>query len=188
MILERIQQAYTHGSFDSDTSISKLEVKAGKLLLEPDELQAKAFIVEKGCLRSYLIDEAGKDHTIQFAPEGWIVGDMEAVSMSKRTTLFIEAIEPSIVYSAPNDVYQRLMFDDIESLKQSVRALTNRVVALQRRLVSQLAADATLRYEEFIDTYPQLANRVPLKHIASYLGITPESLSRVRKQLTEKVH
>jgi len=187
-VLAQIQKEYAEGSSEFHKHVERLEIKNGTVLLRPGQFNRRGFVVEEGCLRSYILDGNGREHTIQFAPEEWIIGDMEAATTGEPSSLYIEAIEHSVVYFVTEHAMDGLVKASWESMVQSRQMLINRIVAIQRRLVLQLTADAESRYIEFVKTYPQLAHRVPLKYIASYLGITPESLSRVRKQMAMKAH
>ncbi|MDB5024891.1 MAG: fnr [Mucilaginibacter sp.] len=155
------------------------------LLLRPGETRSYAFFVEKGLLRSYSIDEAGKQHVIQFAPENWFISDRGSLYFNAPSKLIIEAIEETTVI-----VIDHHYTDYVSGLpgyhKKIEMILQNHIWYLQNRIDSLLGATAEARYLEFIQRYPNLTQRVPQWMIASYLGITPESLSRVRKELATR--
>lgn len=104
-----------------------------------------------------------------FAPEGWIIGDN--VSPEQPCELFIDALENSIVLQKEKDV----------SSEREVQKLINRLGVLQKRIIMLMSASAIERYEHFVETYPDIIQRVPQRMIASYLGITPEGLSTVKR-------
>lgn len=158
-------------------------VKKGDLLVKTGQRSNEAFYVVKGCLRSYIIDEKGKEHIYQFAPENWIIGDLEFHKNKGNAFLNIDCIEDSEVKTIMVDKLSEFSFANDESTEVSMKKLHNRIYALQKRVIQLLSYSAEERYQEFMNTYPDLANRIPLKMIASYLGLTPEGLSRVRKDL-----
>ena len=160
-------------------------VKKGTILQMSGELPTLFFKVVKGLLRSYTIDEKGKEHIFAFGPEGWIIGDVNAFMKNNKTELFIQAIE---------DTIYETRFIDLDALHGvpskdqaiEIKLLMNRVAVLQRRVIMLISNTALERYEHFIETYPGLIHRVPQRMIASYLGITPEALSKIRSQKARK--
>ena len=164
----------------------KIHVKKGTILQMQGDANIKSFFVEKGLLRSYLIDAKGKEHTYIFAPENWIVGDFAGLSEQKTAQLFVDVLEDSdiIVYDVSNiDPFKDLSPEDY---KKGFTALIKRVNVLQQRILMNMSATALERYEHFVETYPDIIERVPQKMIATYLGITPEALSKVRRKLSKK--
>ena len=156
--------------------MKKITVKKGGILQRKGELNSKVYLVESGLLRSYIIDEKGKEYIYMFGPENWLVTDN--CEANTPCQLFIDAIEDSIINVASKE----------ELLKESadINALLRRLNTMQNRIVMLMGSSAKERYEHFIKTYPNITQRVPLKMIASYLGITPEALSRVRNKLSQK--
>ena len=151
-----------------------MKVKKGQILQHAGELNTKVYAVEAGLLRSYAIDEKGKEHIFAFAPEGWTIADLCEVTIPCE--LFIDALEDSTV----------TVIDKEERKKQvAINTVVKRILVLQKRVIMLMSAPALERYEYFIETYPNIVQRVPQKMIASYLGITPEALSRVRKERTK---
>ena len=106
-----------------------------------------------------------------FAPEGWIIAD--SIPPYQPSQLMIDAIEDSIIIEVPKE----------ENKKHDVSKLLKRMAVLQERIIMLMSATAIERYRKFISTYPDIVQRVPQKMIASYLGITPEALSSLKKQL-----
>ena len=125
-------------------------------------------------LRSYTISDKGKEHIYMFAPEDWIIADN--VSPKEPCDLFIDALEDSVIIKREKDFHD----------EHDVSKLLNRISVLQKRVIMLMRASAIERYEHFIDTYPDIVQRVPQKMIASYLGITPEALSTVRRKRIPK--
>ncbi|SDL89821.1 Crp/Fnr family transcriptional regulator [Chryseobacterium taihuense] len=162
--------------------------KIGKheFLLQQGEVCRNTFFVEKGLLRMYSIDKNGKEHIIQFAPENWLIGDRSSLYFNEKSKYYIEAIEDSEVLFLQHDFFNKLLEEFPNSIERNDLIIQKHVKSLQDRINSLLAETAEERYLKFIKMYPDLMMRVPQWMIASYLGITPESLSRVRKELAKK--
>lgn len=154
--------------------MKKIEVKKGQILQRKGDLHSKVYQVESGLLRSYAISDKGKEHIYMFAPEGWIIADN--VAPDERCDLFIDAIENSIVLQKEKDSQE----------VHDVPKLLKRLGVLQKRVIMLMCASALERYEHFLASYPEIVQRVPQKMIASYLGITPEALSTVRRKRIPK--
>ena len=150
--------------------MNRINVKKKQVLQRTGNLHSKAYIVESGLLRSYTIDENGKEHIFMFGPEGWIVTDY--ASGDEPCDLFIDAIEDSVVIQIEKN--DKLEFDR--------KKIVKRIRVLQRRIIMLMSASAIDRYEHFVSTYPTIVQRVPQYMIASYLGITPEALSAAKSQ------
>ena len=137
-------------------------------------------------LRSYTIDENGKEHIIQFASESWIISDRSSLYFDEPSDFYIEAIETTTVVFLNQEFITKAC--EISSSYQTFndKALQNHIRHLQKRINLLLGASAEARYLDFIQLYPDMLLRVPQWMIASYLGITPESLSRVRKELAKR--
>jgi CRP-like cAMP-binding protein len=158
-------------------------VSRGSTLLAVGEVCRHAYFVVEGCLRSYVIDEKGKEHIIQFAPENWWISEQISLMYDEPSMYFIDAVEDSALLELNADFFDQLHQLVPQSAAMSSRLQWNSLRSFQKRLVSHLSASGEERYVSFIKTYPQLALRLPQKMIASYLGVTPESLSRIRKEL-----
>lgn len=156
------------------------------VLLSPGEVCEHSFFVEKGLLRSYTIDAAGKEHIIQFASENWFISDRSSVHFNEPSDFFIDAIEESSVIIFDKDFIECASEIIKEFRAYNDRMLHKHILHMQKRINSLLGFAADRRYMDFIKLYPDLTLRVPQWMIASYLGITPESLSRVRKELAGK--
>lgn len=159
-------------------------IKKGTILQHQGERYYKSYIVKKGLLKSYTIDEKGKEHIFMFAPENWIIGDIESREFNVPTQLFIEAIEDSEVITIKEE--ERINEMSQEEAKENIKLLFRRVGVLQQRVIMLMSATALERYQHFLKMYPQLMNRVPQKMIASYLGVTPEALSAIRGKLAKQ--
>ena len=155
------------------------------LLQEGDTCKYIAF-VEKGALRSYTISEKGSEHIIQFALEGWVISDLYSFLTGEPATYHIDALEDSelvlISKTAHEELLQRLPPYETYMRKQ----ITGAYIAMQRRLTSIISQPVEERYKAFAGIYPEIVQRVPQHMIASYMGLTPETLSRVRNRMTRK--
>jgi len=175
--------------FDYWTSLLvEKKLKRSEFLLRAGEVCRYSAFVAKGCLRLYSIDEKSKEHIVQFAPENWWISDMESFFSGTPSNYFIDALENSEVLLI-DKVSQDQLYKKIPIIALFFQSLLqNRQSATHRRIISSMSAPAEDRYLEFLKTYPSLAVRIPQHMIASYLGITPESLSRIRKQVVAKRH
>jgi len=161
-------------------------LKKGHFLVEAGEPSTFQSYVLQGCLRSYHIDQKGNEHVLQFAPEDWWTGDMGSVMKGTPATLHVDALEDSLVLRMERNDLEAL-FVRIPKFERFFRILvTNAFIAAQARLLSTISRPAQERYLEFMRLYPALEGRVPQKQIASYLGMTPEFLSTVRKRARTK--
>lgn len=160
--------------------------KKGDILLKEGDTCKHSFFVEKGLLRSYMLDESGKEHVIQFAPEDWFIVDRSSVYFNDPSESYIEAIEDTDVVLVSEDFICNASEASAVFSRFKDKLLHNHIRQMQKRINLLLSATAEKRYLSFIEMYPDLLLRVPQWMIASYLGITPESLSRVRKELAQR--
>jgi len=167
-------------------SIKHIRVKKGMTLQIGGEKSHKSYFVRKGLLRSYIIDHKGKEHVYMFAPEGWIIGDVESYSFDIPTELYIDVLEDSELDVIEDNLFSNIVDLPHEALQHQIEKLSRRVAVLQHRVLMLMSAKAVDRYKEFIKTYPNITQRVPQKMIASYLGITPEALSKIRGELARE--
>jgi len=165
--------------------IPKKLLKGEFLLREGDPVKYGAFVCQ-GFLRSYVIDNKGKEHIIQFAPENWWISDKGAGAGNSKASCFIDAIEDSDILLIDQAGHVR-MLEKVPAYSKSFEAgMQKRSTAKDKRIVHSLVADAEERYNDFMQTYPSIAQRVPQHMLASYLGIAPETLSRVRRKSMRK--
>jgi CRP-like cAMP-binding protein len=177
----------------TDAQLSQLEpllkvkkVKKGQILLRVGEVCKYTSFVLGGCLRSYVIDPKGKEHIIQFAPENWWISEQISLLKQEPAMYFIDAVEDTTFLSLDLRFLEEISQIGPDADQFLNRLQLNSLRSFQKRLVSQLSESGEQRYLGFIKTYPTLALRLPLWMIASYLGLTPESLSRIRKELSDK--
>ncbi|MDB5272337.1 MAG: fnr [Chitinophagaceae bacterium] len=166
-------------------TLTSRKFRKGEFLLHAGEICHYTFFVEKGLLRSFTTDDAGKEHVIQFGPENWFVSDRSSAYFHEASDFSIEAVEDTAVVLLDADFMLRASEINSAFTQFNEMALQNHIRHLQKRINLLLSATAEKRYLDFIRLYPDLTLRVPQWMIASYLGITPESLSRVRKELAK---
>ena len=158
----------------------------GEVLIQQGQTVNKIFFVMEGCLRSYCIDKRGKEHTLQFGIKDWWISDYIAIHNNKNATLTIECLKESTVieFNAKklNNIFTP--FPEFESFQRNL--LERHVVSLHQRILNQLQLTAAERYDLFLEQYPDIELFTRNYHIASYLGITQESLSRIRVEKNKK--
>jgi CRP-like cAMP-binding protein len=138
--------------------------------------------VSSGLLRAYSIDENGFEHILQFAPGGWWVADMHSLLSGQPAKLNIDALEKTEVLLLSKEKQEQLYLD-IPKFERFFRILTeNSLVAFRQRVLDNLELSAGERYDRFCMVYPGLINSLPQKHLASYIGVTPQFLSRIRSE------
>jgi CRP-like cAMP-binding protein len=157
------------------------EIPAKTLLLQEGQMANKIFLIEKGCLRSWFNNE-GKDVTFQFFFEGQGVSSIESF-MTQQPSLFnIESLESSIIYTISKKDFQTLVEND-PVIKAEINAhILQRLFFYQKLFLSLIKDNPEKRYKAMLKEYPEIFQRVPQHYIASYLGITSVSLSRIRNR------
>ena len=141
-------------------------LRRGQIVQHPGELNTRVYYVTRGLLRSYVIDERGREHTYLFSPGDWYCADA-----CEPAELFIEALEDSEV---------EVLGKHAAVARHERLVLVKRISAMQRRMLMLMSASALERYRYFESLYPELVQRVSQRLIASFLGVTPEALSKVR--------
>lgn len=169
-----------------DQNLERRLVKKNEILLHEGENCSHTFFVAKGLLRAYTMDEQGKEHILQFAPENWLISDRSSVLFNEVSEQYIDAIEDSEVILIESGFFEKLSEISSDFQRFNMNALNNHIRHLQKRINLLISATAEVRYLDFVKLYPNILLRVPQLMVASYLGITPESLSRVRKELARK--
>lgn len=142
--------------------------------------------VEKGLLRSFTADEDGQEHVVQFAIEGWWITDMGSFVSGEEALYNIEALEDCEVLNLTRPAMDEMMEQHPQMERYFRLLMQNNIVALQRRAVAYMSLSAEEKYLRLMEVYPGIMNRAPQQQIASYLGITPETLSRIRKQVSQR--
>lgn len=166
-------------------AIAKLNrVKRRQFLVQPGFVCTHQIYVVSGALRSYFVTSNGTEHTIQFAIDDWFISDFNSYISQTPASLFVEALQDSnIILISYTDVEE--LCSQNPKFERFFRLIAQRAFAFsQRRILSNLDKTAEERYAEFSKLYPQIVNRVPQYALASYLGITPEFLSKIRKKVS----
>ena len=176
--------------------LSDSEFTLSMTFFTPRSLRKKQFLVQegevgryiayviRGCLRTYVVDEKGEEHIVAFAIDDWWASDLHSFLAGTPATFNIDALEDSRLLLLDRESREGLLHA-VPKMERFFRLLQEaNYVATHHRISETLSNSAEERYLNFLKTYPQLVRRIPQKHIASFLGITPQSLSRIRKELT----
>lgn len=166
--------------------LKKRTLRKKQYLLQAGDVSRQECFVNKGCLRTYLVDDDGQEHIVQFAVEEWWTGDMHSFITGQPSLYHIDALEDCELLLIEKQAWEK-MFADIPKFERFFRMLLqNAFISMQRRIAENMSLSAEERYMNFLQKYAHFEQRLPQRQIASYLGITPESLSRIRKQMLEK--
>lgn len=182
LLLDHVSKHITLTEEEQSYLISLLNIKKLKkkqyLNQEGDVSKGPAFVTQ-GILRSYSLDKNGFEHVIQFAPPQWWIGDMYSIVNQQPGRLYIDAIEDSeIIWLWKSDLDK--LYSNIPKFERFFRILAeNSVIAYQDRLIGYLSLPAMERYARFCRQYPSLIECLPQKQVASYIGVTPEFLSKM---------
>lgn len=182
--------------FNEKVPLTKEEQETIKTYLTPKKLRKKQYLlqegdvckyiafVEKGALKSYVIEEAGTERITQFALEGWTISDLYSFLTGEPATYHIDAIEDAELVLISKAAHEELL-QKVPKYETYIRLqITGAYIALQRRLTSIISLPIEERYKNLTTLYPTIVQRVPQHMIASYMGLTPETLSRVRGRVT----
>jgi len=158
-------------------------IKKWQSLLHDGEVCKSMFFIADGCFRLYRYDKEGTDHTVRFGIENWWMTDQESYNSGNLSKYNIEALAKSTVI-----IWSKHSWDELQATIPAFKKFYEQLVARafetsQQRIYSLISSPAEERYLEFLKTYPKIFNKVPLHMIASYLGISRETLSRVRRDL-----
>lgn len=175
-------------------TLSEKEAGYFKSILQPRSYARKQFVlkagdvckhenfVTKGCLRVYTIDSKGAEHISMFCPEDWWVSDLYSFLTRTPATFFIDALEDTELFQIDKTSLDQLYIEVPEFNRLYRILLQNAFIANQQRISQGLSFTAEQRYDHFLNKFPQLEQRLPQKQIASFLGITPEFLSMLRRK------
>ena len=155
------------------------------LLQEGDICKTIAFI-EKGSLREYSVDDKGNEHIVQFGLEGWIISDLYSFLTGEPATYNIDAIEDAELVLINKAAHEELLLKVPKYETFTRLNITGAYLAMQKRLTSIISSSLEERYANFTTLYPNIVQRVPQHMIASYMGLTPETLSRIRRRISSK--
>jgi CRP-like cAMP-binding protein len=162
--------------------VTQRQIKRRQMILQEGFVCKHYTFVEKGCFKMYGVDEKGNEHNISFAAENDWIADLGSFYSEKPSKLFIEAIEPSVVLQIEKQDLL-FLFVNVPKFDRNFRVIVEeKFIELQNRLLQNFSSNANKRYADFLVQFPQLALRLPNTQIASYLGITPEFLSKIRSE------
>ena len=166
--------------------IRTTKVKKRQFIVQPGFVCQDRNYVVKGAFRVYHLDDDGKEHTVSIGVEDWFVSDFYSYVTQTPATHYAEALEDSIIFQMRYEDIEPLC-GEIHALSEYFRLTTERAFAFsRRRVISNISKSAEDRYFEYINKYPNIANRVPQYILASYLGISPEFLSKIRSRQIKK--
>lgn len=167
-------------------NVQREKYEKGAILVHEGEREKKIFFIRKGLIRSYKKDENGKELTFQLHPESTIFGNAHALLLDQGSQFYYEALEPSLVYAVNYEKFLKMAEGkpELYQLNQKFVSRRNIITAFQR-VESLLFLSPEERYKNFLKERPDMVNRVPDKYIANVLGITPESLSRIRRRMAK---
>lgn len=162
------------------------KVRKRQYVLNAGDVCQYITFVEKGLLRSFAVDDEGNEYVVQFAIEGWWISDMGSFVSGKDALYNIEALEDSELLHLTKQSMEELL-DKLPAMERFFRILMqNNIVALQRRVIAYMSLSAEEKYLKLLEVAPDIMTRASQQHIASYLSITPETLSRIRKKVSER--
>jgi len=162
------------------------KVRKKQFIVQPEFTCKYRSFVFSGAMRAYLVDNSGNEHTIAFAIEDWWITDFNSYIFQQPATLFVEALEESILIQIDYNAEQ-LLKETVPKFEKFFRIITERSFAfLQKRILSNLSMTAEERYEDFMERYSKIAMRVPQYALASYLGMSTEYLSKLRNNRVSK--
>ncbi len=165
---------------------ARKRLRKGHFLVQAGEVIRTMSFVLSGAMRKYTVDEKGEEHVVQFAVADWWIGDIYSSLTGNPTRFTIDAIDDTELLVIEHDDVERL-FGEVPAFERFFRILMqNHHVATEQRIADALSLSARDRYLAFLKTFPTIVDRVPQRHIASYLGVTPQSLSRIRRALSHR--
>ena len=177
---ERIKKDKANWAEFQDLLVER-EIASKTILLHKGEVANQVFYIKKGCLREWF-NKDGKDITFQFFLEGQAVASIDSFLSNQPSMYTIESIEPSIIFSLSKDNYEQFL-QIYPELKDGFQDLMfQRFKNYSQLFLSRIKDTPMERYEDLINNHPEIIKRVPQHYIASYLGITPISLSRIRNR------
>lgn len=167
-------------------AFSEVKIKKRQFIVQPNYIAKNRNYVINGAFRAYVVDDNGQDNTIAFAIDDWWITDYNSYILQKPATMFVVALEDSIILEITYEKEKQLKSDN-HKYETFFRIRAERTAAfMQQRIISNLTQTAEERFENFVQKYPLIVQRVPQYALASYLGMTTEFLSRIRNKRTQK--
>jgi CRP-like cAMP-binding protein len=165
------------------SQVTARRVRKGQFLVHEGAVSRSTIFINKGSIRTYFIDLDGNEHIIQLGIEGWWIGDLQSYTTRQPAKLNVVAMEDSEVLEIEYERHQYL-YEHSRACERYFRILMQQaLVAFQQRMLQNLCMTAEERYRQFVDQYAMFALRIPQKYVASYLGMTPEFLSKVKRRV-----
>ncbi len=169
-----------------ESKLTERKVKRRQFILQEGDVCKYISFIASGCFKMYKVDAKGVEHNLQFSIENGWIADLGSFHSEKPSELYIEALEASTILqiTRPDLI---LLYTNFPKFDRIFRVLIeNAFVSLQKRVLQNISSTAEERYLDFLKTYPSLFNRISNVQIASYIGVTPEFLSKIRKNITTK--
>ncbi len=186
---EYLQTKGNYTAIQLETVVAAVVIKKlrkRQYLLQEGDVMKNHVFVSSGCLRSYTVDDKGMEHILNFAIENWWIGDRESLQTGQPSIYNIDAIEDSEVVLISRDKFD-VLCQDVSPFNNMINAILQKSFNVaQNRIHTFISQSAEEKYLSFLEKFPHLSTRVPQSMIASYLGITAETLSRVRKQIVKR--
>jgi len=166
--------------------VKERKIKRKQFILQENDICRHYSFIAEGCFKMYGIHKSGKEHNLQFAAENDWIADLGSFYSEKPSKLYIKALEPAVIIQLEK---KDLIFFYVNYPKfdRNFRVMIeNKFIELQNRVLQNISSTAEERYLAFLEQYPSLSNRLPGTQIASYLGVTPEFLSKIRRDVTSR--
>lgn len=186
--INQIVQLDQHETEFLESILIKRPFKQGELVVESGDPARYLMFVNSGYLMTYFTDQNGTDHVVQFASGGWWVGDIYSLSKETHTRYTTKGLCDGELLLLPRLAQNQLLETYIKFERYFRITFQNSLLKQQLRYIESYSTPAEERYQSFITTYPNIQQYVPQKHIASYLGITAEFLSKIRKKLAKPLN
>ncbi|WP_207533371.1 Crp/Fnr family transcriptional regulator [Desertivirga arenae] len=169
-----------------NTAFKKIFIKKRQFIVQPDFPVPNRYYVLQGAFRAYVVTEEGHDHTVSFAIDDWWITDYNAYLYQQKATMFVVALEDSMVLALDFTKEQELKIQNPKFETFFCRIAERGLAYQQRRVISNLTMTAEERYQDFLNRYPLFVQRVPQYALASFLGMSTEYLSRLRNKRVTK--
>ena len=188
-IIDHVRSFVPLSPGEAETILGLVKVRRylkGQFVVQAGDVCQEQSFVNKGCLKSFRVDENGKEHVVSFAVENWWTGDLGSFIAQSAADYNVQCLEDCELVQFRFSIMEQL-YREVPVMERFFRLLLQRsYVAAQRRVVDRMSIPAKELFLQFMEKYPDLHHRVPLYLIASYLGITPQFLSKIRRGLSQQ--
>jgi CRP-like cAMP-binding protein len=172
---------------DLSKRVVERKIKRRQFILQEEDVCKHYTFVAEGCFKKFQVDQKGTEHNLQFIAENDWIMEIDSFYNEKPSRVFIEAIEPSVIFQITKPDLIELFISNPKFNRNFRVIIENRFVELENRVLQAISSTAQERYLTFLNQYPKLSQKLPNTQIASYLGITPEFLSKIRKDLSKQI-